>query len=246
MKDKFHIDDQTLAAFVDDELDVTRAAMVLAAMEKDDSVRNQVYRLRRAKDLMRLGFGDASPPPNLGRSPRTLGWKQSGLRIAASLVVIVICASTGLLGYRIGVSAQNAGIAAPVSVHNDRIILHVNEADLKQYAAALDYADKFLAEHDAKNNRIAIVAQRDGINFMRAGVSPYEDRIRRMIAAHKNIDFIACANAIRELRMQGIEPMILDHVESRKPAVDQIVERLQAGWTYIKVQSLVTGSGMRG
>lgn len=57
-----HIDDQMLGAFVDGELDTAGRGQVLDAMENDQIIRERVYKLRRAKDLMKLGFDNMRAP----------------------------------------------------------------------------------------------------------------------------------------------------------------------------------------
>jgi intracellular sulfur oxidation DsrE/DsrF family protein len=232
-------DEKILAAFVDGELDAAHAAEVLAAMEKDDAIRNRVYRLRRAKDLMRLGFGNALPPAGRRRTTRLPIWKRYALGLAASLTAVAIGIGAGFVGYGMGESSQRANLAATTTVQTDRILLHINEADPRQFTAALEYAERFIEEHEARGGEIAVVAHSTGIDLMRVGVSPYEGKVRDMIARHKNVYFIACANAIGELRQKGIEPVMMDNVDTSKPAMDQIIEHVQDGWKYIKVKKLL-------
>lgn len=56
------IDSLILGSFVDGELDSEHYATVIKAMHKNAEIRERVYELRRAKDLMKLGFGTASAP----------------------------------------------------------------------------------------------------------------------------------------------------------------------------------------
>jgi intracellular sulfur oxidation DsrE/DsrF family protein len=228
-----------LVAFVDGELDAAHTAEVLAAMEKDIAVRERVYRLRRAKDLMRLGFANASPPTSRHRSAPIPIWRRYGSALAASLAAVAIAMGTGLLGYDAGKSSHDANTTLTAAAQVDRVLLHINEADSKQFMAALEYAERFIVEHEARGGEIAVVAHSTGIDLMRVGVSPYEGKIREMIARHKNVYFIACANAIQEYRQKGIEPVMIDAVDTSKPAMDQIIEHVQDGWKYIKVKKLL-------
>jgi intracellular sulfur oxidation DsrE/DsrF family protein len=70
-------------------------------------------------------------------------------------------------------------------------------------------------------------------------MSPLRARINNLIQAHDNVHFIACANAIKQLRATGTEPRIIQGVQTDTTAFDHIVSRLQGGeWKYIKVESL--------
>jgi len=53
-----------------------------------------------------------------------------------------------------------------------------------------------------------------------------------------NVHFIACAYGIRLLHERGVEPNIIEGISTDKTAMDHIIDRLQSGWTYIKVDSL--------
>lgn len=236
-----HIDNQMLSAFVDGELDIAHSAAIIEAMASDADVRDRVNNLRRAKDLMKLGFGHANAPSDQGRPATISRWKKYSRGLAATVAAIGIGA--GIIGYNLGkpLPEYDALAVAPAAIEQiDRIILHINEADPGQFVTALDYAEEFIKEHEARGGEIAVVAHSTGIDLMRTGVSPYEDRVRTMIENHDNVYFIACANAIRALKKKGIEPEFIDQVDTRKPAMDQIIEHVEAGWKYIKVKALLS------
>jgi intracellular sulfur oxidation DsrE/DsrF family protein len=48
----------------------------------------------------------------------------------------------------------------------------------------------------------------------------------------------ACANAIRNLRKQGVPVTVLNNVNAGETAVDHIIKRLRSGWNYVKVSDL--------
>ena len=73
---------------------------------------------------------------------------------------------------------------------------------------------------------------------MRADKSPFKAQVVAMMKHHSNVHFIACANGIRNLRKLGIEPKIIGDIDTDKTAVDHIINRLQAGWTYVKVDDI--------
>lgn len=236
------IDNQMLGSFIDGELDAAGSQLVLQAMEKDAEVRERVYRLRRAKDLMKLGFGHAEPPAKGNNDVRKTGWLVSR-GLAASVAALAIAFGAGLLGYQAGKQAEPGGSEITAHVANEqphRVILHISEANPAHFARALEYARDYISEYESRGGEVAVVAHSTGIDLMRSGVSPFEAQIRKIIATHDNIHFIACANAIRALRSKGIDPVIMPEVDTSKPAMDQIIEHVQDGWDYIKVKSLVS------
>ena len=242
------IDDHMLGAFVDGELDTASCELILEAMDKDHRIRERVYKLRRVKDLMNLGFKTVQAPKGSRNEfskrtllPRRRTWLTRWSGVAASLMLLVGLGA-GYVGYHIG--AQLAGestltVASAEQQQEDRVLLHISESDPQQFAAALDYTRKFLEEHQSRGGQIAVVANAGGLDLLRAGVSPFEKQIIEMIRDYPNVHFIACANSIRKLRKNAMEPVIIANVDSTLPAMDKIIQHVQQGYTYIKVKSLM-------
>jgi intracellular sulfur oxidation DsrE/DsrF family protein len=118
--------------------------------------------------------------------------------------------------------------------------LHISESDPEQFTAALNYAEKFLTEHEAQGHQVDVVAHAGGLNMMRADVSPIKEQIVAMMDKYDNLHFIACAGAIKMYTQKnGAAPVIIQGVGTDDTAFDHIVGRLQTGgWKYIKVESI--------
>ena len=90
MNNNEHIDDNILAAFVDNELDTETSESIINAMEQNMDVRERVYNLRRAKDLMKVAFSTAhTPAPQ--KKMKSPVWKRYSMSIAASLKNLPVC-----------------------------------------------------------------------------------------------------------------------------------------------------------
>lgn len=233
MQAQHNLDTLTLHAFVDRQLDSEQERRVLAAMDDNAEIRDQVARLRSAKDWMRTGFSDAepqqqAPAPNT-RRPRC------GPGIAASLLAVIFAVSGGLVGYFYG---EHQPLQLAQATDQQRIILHLEESNPKTFAAVLDYAETFLTEQHARGAKVEVVANASGIDMMRVGGSPYAERMQTLTRRFANLHFIACANAIHNMRKQGIPVTVLDDVDAGETAVDHIVKRLRDGWSYVKVSDL--------
>ena len=243
MKDPDYLEDQLLGAFVDGEIDAGNRESVIKAMETNPEVRERVYRLRRAKDLMKLGFDNASAPSSDTGKTKGLTWKLFSTRVAASVAALAVSFGAGMLGHQY-YSGQESGnsnqtVAAVTQQQTEKVILHIRESDPKQFAAALAYTEKFLQQHESQGHQVDVVAHAGGLDLMREDVSPLKAQIIDMMSKHDNVHFIACANAIQLLRNKGIEPAIISGVSTDSTAFDHIVGRLQSGdWKYIRVESL--------
>jgi len=136
--------------------------------------------------------------------------------------------------------ASNAANNMAVARQKENIILHISKSDPEQFTAALNYAEKFLTEHEAQGHQVDVVAHAGGLNMMRADVSPIKEQIVAMMDKYDNVHFIACAGAIKMYTQKnGVAPVIIEGVGTDYTAFDHIVGRLQTGgWNYIKVESI--------
>ncbi len=234
MTPKIEMDETTLNAFVDGQLDPALQRAVLQAMESDTEVREQVCRLRQAKDWMQTGFADATPTITDLPEPNRF-WPSINSGVAASFLALVIGMAGGITGY---VVAERDATGTAIQEDPNRIVLHLDESDPARFEAVLDYAEDFLSNHQSGSVQVEVVANAGGIDLMRTGTSPYQRRVKQLTERYSNLQFIACANALRNLRNGGVDAEMLESIHTGKTAVDHIVSRLRDGWTYKRVSEL--------
>lgn len=238
MRKHDEIDEVLLAAFVDDQLDTTNREAIIKAMDTDESLRDRVYDLRKTKDLMKLSFGDVTPPEAKPENFINPLHRQCMVRVAASFAAVAIAVSAGFAGYNYGTNESVApvqNLAELAQQQGTRIIVHIDESDPVKFETTLAYAEKFLEKHKDNNKaQIDIVANAGGIDLLREG-HPLSDKVSRMMDEYDNITFIACTNAINRLRAQGVDPSMIKTVETEKAALVHIIDRVLNGWIYIKV-----------
>ena len=240
MRDSDKIDEVMLTAFVDDQLDAANCETIIKAMDVDEDLRDQVYRLRKTKDLMKLGYGDASYPDSKPKNFVHPFRSQCLTRFAAVFILFAIGLGTGVTGYKYFIQEGYLpvhNLADLTQKQGERIILHISESDTGQFETTLAYIEKFLKQHKSNGKaQIEVVANAGGIDLLRADF-PLSNKVADMMDEYDNITFIACTNAINTLRSQGYNPSMIKSVETEKAALAHIIDRLQDGWTYIKADS---------
>jgi len=94
-----------------------------------------------------------------------------------------------------------------------------------------------LAAHSDKGDafRLEVVANDKGIELLRRDTSPFPQRIEALLSKYDNVSFLACANALRKLRERGVKIDLLPGTRSDHTAIDEIINRLEGGWRYLKV-----------
>lgn len=234
-------DDQTLNAFVDGQLDAEISEAIITEMDKNPQVREHVYQLRRAKDLIRLGFNNPPLPFENKHKSHPSQWHNFTLTLVASITAIAISLGSGAFGFYF--AKHKPEVITEVSLSetqqsNERILLHISESDTAKFATALAYTEKFLESHKNNGGQIAVVANAGGLDLMRADTSPFAQQISDIMNKYDNVYFIACANSIKYLHEKGIAPKFIDKVQTDRPAMDHIIDYVRDGWTYKKVNSL--------
>ena len=233
--------DEKLQLFVDDEMNSSDRAEFMEAVSNNDELSNRVCELMQLKDALRLAY---SEPPKSAEGTAHRGAVFQG-RAWLNAVAAVLLLAIGTLGGwtlypQFGTSNEAVNMAAVQQPQSEKIILHISKSDPEQFTTALDYAEKFLTEHEAQGHQVDVVAHAGGLDMMRADVSPIREQIVAMMDKYDNIHFIACAGAIKMYtKKNGVAPDIIQGVGTDYTAFDHMVGRLQAGgWKYIKVESI--------
>ncbi|MGB5398422.1 MAG: hypothetical protein WBN96_14845 [Gammaproteobacteria bacterium] len=240
--------DEKLNMFIDGELDTAEANELHEAMLQDPQIRERVCQLKAVREL--VGFAYQSPPrsnydrrvhPDGGRNPV---WKS----IAAGLLVclgVVVGWSTHQYGPSViaGTTTANNVFSyytehAPVKHTGRNFILHLSTSDIGAVKAALDEADNLIASYKRSNTplKIDIIANQRGIDVLRVDVSPYIDRIQKMVADNDSVSLFACERSIAKAKArEGRDIVVMPETVTNRTARELIPERLNDGWVYIKV-----------
>jgi intracellular sulfur oxidation DsrE/DsrF family protein len=245
MNSNDHVSEELLHALIDGELEPGEAEQLYARLGEDEALANRVCVLRGMKDMVRLAY---SHPPCTNadwqepfRGPQ--GWPKT---LAAAAVLL----ATGLGAGWIMHAKQNVPLSvqagydqsAPVrlsAIEADasKILLHIDSASPQKFAALLDRADRLLKNaqlHNA-NLQVEVLANNRGLDLLRADRTPYASRIATLIKQNENVRFIACAQTLTRLSHEEGHIALLPQTHTAPTAIGEVVNRLQQGWTYIKI-----------
>jgi len=233
--------DEKLHMFIDDEMNNSDRARMMEAINKDEQLSNRVCELMQLKDTVRLAYNELPKSGHSASHSDTAYRTGTWLNAAAAVLLLAIGTLGGWTLYpQFGASNDSINVAAAEQTQQENIILHISKSDPEQFTAALDYAEKFLTEHEAQGHQVDVVAHAGGLDMMRADTSPIKEQIVAMMDKYDNVHFVACAGAIKMYTQKnGVAPVIIQGVGTDYTAFDHIVGRLQGGgWKYIKVESI--------
>lgn len=241
---KPEISQEQLNAFIDGELDLTEKDRLFVALDGNPELAHQLCTLRAVKEMVSHGY--AEPPP-VHRNNRPRQFTMS--HYLATGMVLVLGLAMGWMGrdwsspQRPVQFAQNhADMLRPISLagvtaDTRKIVLHVDSALPVKLKTLLDDVD-YLLQHQTAQGRpvqVEVIANNYGLDLLRADITPYAARIDDLARHHTNISFVACGQTMRRLTKEGVKVELLPQVRVAPTAIGQIINRLQHGWTYIKV-----------
>jgi len=239
------VSDETLNAFIDGELDVAESEALLVRIREDKDVAQRVCTLRSLQSMVRLAY--IEPPVADKRKSRIAPHRQLMQRCAFGCLVLLAGLSGGwaLRGLEPQVvAALPATVASGYRVVSlvreadpNRVMLHLDSAAPAKMQAVLDQAERLLdeAEQQGRAMQLEVIANSRGLNLLRADHSPYAERMARMKQRHANLHWVACGQTIARLRNDGEQVSLLPDTQTTPTAINEIVTRLQQGWTYVRV-----------
>lgn len=119
-----------------------------------------------------------------------------------------------------------------------KVLIHLSHGDAARLGQALDEIEALVQYYrtNGQTARIEVVINGEGLALVRADVSPYVARVKRMQEEYDNLAFVACQNTIDRLkRDKGITAHLLPGVSVIDSGVAQLMRRQHQGWAYIQV-----------
>jgi intracellular sulfur oxidation DsrE/DsrF family protein len=239
------ISDEIIHAFVDGELDVDDSEKLIARMREDAELTQRVCTLRSLQNMVRLAY--AEPPGSSGRKSPVVPRLQLMQRCAFGCLILLAGMSGGWalrsLDYQAVASAPAPALGGyqTVSLTREadpsRIMLHLDSDAPERMLAVLDQAERLLdeAERQGRATQIEVIANSRGLDLLRAGHSPYAERMARMSQRFANLHWVACSQTIARFTNEGQKVELLPTTRTAPTAIGEIVTRLQQGWTYVRV-----------
>ncbi len=237
------VSDEMLGAFVDGQLDGPEWASVAKAVEGDERLREEVCRLRALKEMMRHAY----PLPDRAERGRARaagpGWFAM---VAASLAFAV----AGWFGHAHLSRPPALDAASAYALSGDwhslrsdwttlkegKVLVHVSSAGREALSAAVDEIEDLLRDARASKRRlqVEVVANGPGLDLLRADDAALAGRLANLRRQYPELGFVACNQTIERRRAAGRPVELLAGTVVAPSALHEVVERLRAGWIYVR------------
>jgi intracellular sulfur oxidation DsrE/DsrF family protein len=233
------ISEEQLNALLDHELDAEERTRVLLAINQNPALQARYSELQRLKNLVATAYRDVP----LARPSKDKRWHPVNHYLvgtaSAALVLLGILIGWSISAYVNDASDLNFHYVEKLDtsiVTGDKILLHINTNDANRVRASLQWAENLLKYSHTNHTHLdlEIVVNAEGLNILRAG-SPYAHKIATLTKEYKNIKFLACGVAKQNATLRENKTIkLLPQAKDIPAALDQIVNRLQEGWTYLR------------
>jgi intracellular sulfur oxidation DsrE/DsrF family protein len=237
------ITDETLNAFVDQQLTPGEMGEVFEAIKLDPELAKRSCEIRQLKSLVKHAYEGVEPS-----KPAQWGNARSwGVQAVAAVLLLGL---GGMIGWSLrpaGGSILPAELAqrgefmqasAQSAAAGSRFILHIDTDKPERMNAVLDYADQILenARKEGVKAELEIVANNYGLNLLREGHNtPYQKRIAELASKHGNLKFIACGQAVARYEREGKNVTLIEEARMVPSVIGEVVSKMKEGWTYIRV-----------
>lgn len=232
MNDTRDFSDESLSAFVDDELGAQEREEILAAIAEDAELGQRLCALRSTKELVRHAYGNV-PAVRRRRERRVSLWS-GALAAGVALVVGVLVGWQGHRASQTGPAGEAfAWVGNLFTAQPARVLIHLDSSQMERMEEALDMVEAYLAR--TGKAKVELVVNNSGLDLLREEATPHAERIARLAARHEMLAFVACGNAIARYRSAGLDVTLVPEAVVAGTAIEHIVDRVQQGWTYVKI-----------
>jgi intracellular sulfur oxidation DsrE/DsrF family protein len=118
-----------------------------------------------------------------------------------------------------------------------QLVLYIVESDEAKMNSVLDVAANVSRHYSGHGEvvEIEIVAFNDGLDMLRADVSPVKERLTNFMQSMINVTFNACGNTMDTIeRNTGSRPPLIEGVGTVQVGVARLLELSEQGWTVIR------------
>ena len=238
------ISEDKLNLFIDGQLETDEMNEIRQAMLDDKELRDRVCQVNAVRELVAYAYKEVPDSPYAHRQQNKS--RSIFTRAIAASITLVVGVLLGWSTYEYSPNATQAASAentfeyvanlANVDHRQRKIILHIDSDDKNVVDTALNEADYLMATYRKANIpiKLDVVTNKSGINALRPDVSPYIERIQKLLD-DGDVSVYACQISVRKAaEKEGAQIKLLPGVMSDKTAKELIPERLKHGWVYIK------------
>ena len=234
---KHSIETYHLHAYLDGELSREESAEVEAAIAIDKKLKEHLEELNQVKTKMSLAYSENIPKPvkakKIDLENNQIPWWTTSKAAAASLILGLLIGAGALKVYMVNNVSDSSFMQQTVADGSANYLVHLDSDLPEKQQQAIKEIESLLEESDA-NIKVDLISNYKGVELFDVQ-NPNSKELVRLVSKYPNLTLFACKRALERAKSQGKPITVLPQVEHDKPAIDAVVERLNSGWSYIKI-----------
>lgn len=236
--------DEHLNAFIDDQLNTTEKAEILDAIRHDAELSQRVCKLQKLQNLVQLSYESVDVPAHHQysdnkKSPGKLKWA------AAASFLLAIGTILGWVSHQ-SINTNNISDIATIThnpttmnqADNWNLMLHVSTANPNKLNIVLNEAEALLKQYadSSRKLKLEILANSEGLALVSDSGKNYNKQLQKLQQKYDNLAVVVCGETLKKIqRTQGRKLNLLPNTNVVPSAINQIVNRQQNGWSYIRI-----------
>ncbi len=241
------ISEEILNAFIDGEIESEEKIDILRQLSENPELTRRACELIRTKELLRSAYSGVTPPvleEPIALHTRSQRFKQGGWgALAASLLAALLLWQGAGEQVLHPPSLQQSAFSQVAFQQAEesaalRIVFHLTSSNPLRMGKLLDDVESLLQQTgDMDQNAVVeVIANGEGMDLYRSGVTSFGERIHEMTEDHQNLRFVACQRTIDQLESDGEGRIhLLPDVVRAGSGISQVIQRQQQGWSYIQI-----------
>lgn len=237
---------EEINAFIDDELIHEDRQRIREHVKKNPELTQLICDIDQVQDWIKEAYATVPEPAH-----HKTGWRVHAF-LPGALAAMALLAVGVLAGWFAGrMSAtesgaahaettlqasnrvKNTGLASTPTAMARNVILRLGSDSPQKFKKTLD-----MVEHLMKTSahqpgfQMEVLANSDGLNFLRADTSPYAKQIEVLMKKYPNLHFMVCGTSLKNIEKNGQKADLLPNVSVTSSAVEQVAQRIREGWSY--------------
>lgn len=233
-------------AFIDDELIHEDRQRVREQVKKNPQLTQLICDIDQIQDWVKEAYAAVPEPKHPKTKWRLHAFLPSALAAMALLTIGAMAgwfagklSSTDIGGAHAATmlqasnQAQNVGYARAPTAMSRNVILRLGSDSPQKFKKTLN-----MVEHLMKTSahqpgfQMEVLANSDGLDFLRAETSPYAKQIEALMKKYPNLHFMVCGTSLKHIEQKGQKADLLPNVRITSSAVEQVAQRIREGWIY--------------
>lgn len=239
---------EEINAFIDDELVHEDRQRVRERIKKNPELTQLICDIDQVQDWVKEAYETVPEPRRAQTKWRIHALLPSAL---AAMALLTVGALAGWFAGRLSASDTGAAQAATMlQAHSQtqnvdytrtatpiatprNVLLRLGSDSPEKFVKTLNMVKHVMASSANRPGfQLEVLANSDGLDFLRADTSPYAKQIEGLMKQYPNLHFIVCGTSLKQLEQSGQNTKLLPNVTVTPSAVEQVAQRIREGWSY--------------